>query len=110
MQSILDACLYNLLFWPFQTAIAMATFYLAMTLYPAVLKRAQEEIDRVIGDERLPSFADYGSLPYVTAILKEVLRWEVILPAGIIRCYFACIKGHIRNSACRHSSLHDGRG
>lgn len=74
----------------------MATFYLAMTLYPAVFKRAQEEIDRVIGDDRLPSFTDHGSLPYISAVLKEVLRWEVILPAGII-CYyrFACIEGDI---------------
>lgn len=63
----------------------METFYLAMTLYPAVFRRAQEEIDRIIGDDRLPSFADCGSLPYITAICKEVLRWEVVLPLGILR-------------------------
>lgn len=63
----------------------METFYLAMMLYPAVFRHAQEEIDRIIGDDRLPSFADRGSLPYITAICKEVLRWEVVLPLGTLR-------------------------
>lgn len=84
----------------------MATFYLAMALYPAVFKRAQEEIDRVIGDDRLPSFIDHESLPYISAVLKEVLRWEVILPAGII-CYygFAYMEGHICTIFCLQAFL-----
>jgi len=65
------------------TIVVLATFHLAMTLYPAVLKRAQEEIDRVVGDDRLPSFTDRDSLPYINAIVKETLRWENVSPTGI---------------------------
>lgn len=53
-----------------------------MTLYPAVFKRAQEEIDRVVGDDRLPSFTDRNKLPYINAIVKETLRWENVAPTG----------------------------
>lgn len=46
---------------------------------PNVLKRAQEEIDRVVGSERLPTFSDRKNLPYVEAVLKETFRWETIV-------------------------------
>ncbi len=46
-----------------------------MTLYPDVQKAAQAELDALLGGERLPDFGDKTRLPYVTAILKEVLRW-----------------------------------
>ena len=45
-----------------------------MSLYPEVQKRAQEEIDRVIGKGRLPEFKDRDSLPYVVALIDECLR------------------------------------
>lgn len=47
---------------------------------PNVQKKAQEELDRVIGTDRLPLLSDRGSLPYVEALVKEVLRWHPILP------------------------------
>jgi len=53
-----------------------------MTLFPDVQKKAQAEIDAVVGD-RLPSFADRDSLPYIEAIAKEVLRWNVVVPTGM---------------------------
>lgn len=53
-----------------------------MMLYPAVLKRAQEELKRVVGDDRLPGFADRPNLPYINAIVKETLRWETVVPTG----------------------------
>ena len=53
-----------------------------MTLYPDVQRQAQEEIDRVIGTDRLPNADDKELLPYVTAIMLETLRWHPILPAG----------------------------
>jgi len=54
-----------------------------MALYPATQKRAQEEIDRVVGTERLPDFEDRISLPYVEALLREILRWWCVVPQGL---------------------------
>ncbi|KAI0741393.1 cytochrome P450 [Daedaleopsis nitida] len=58
-------------------------FMLAMLLYPEVQKRAQEEIDRVVGPNRLPDFVDRSQLPYISAIEKEVLRWHPAGPIGV---------------------------
>lgn len=52
-----------------------------MTLYPQVQARAQAELDRVLGD-RLPTAADEADLPYLSAILTEVLRWHPVTPSG----------------------------
>lgn len=60
----------------------MLTFCLSMTLYPDVYKRAQEEIDRVIGSNRLPGFKDRDNLPYIGALVKETIRRENTLPTG----------------------------
>jgi cytochrome P450 len=46
-------------------------------------RKAQEEIDRVLGPGRLPTVADRGNLPYVDAVVKEVLRWHPVAPMGI---------------------------
>ena len=53
-----------------------------MVLHPNVVKRAQDEIDRVVGKERLPSFRDREKLPYINALVKEVLRWDAVGPTG----------------------------
>lgn len=45
-----------------------------MVLHPDFQKKAQQDIDRMIGQERLPDFSDRSSLPYVDAILNECLR------------------------------------
>lgn len=65
------------------TVSAICSFYLAMALYPEVQKKAQAEIDEVVGSERLPSFADRDRLPYVEALIKEVLRWNPVAPLGV---------------------------
>ncbi|KAG1820513.1 cytochrome P450 [Suillus subaureus] len=53
------------------TVSTINSFFLAMTLFPDVQKKAQAEIDAVVGPDRLPSFADQGSLPYIEALAKE---------------------------------------
>ena len=58
------------------------TFTLVMVENPLVWKRAQAEVDAVVGTDRLPEFDDRPSLPYVDAIVREVLRWRPILPMG----------------------------
>ena len=52
----------------------MTTFLLCMVKNPEVFKKAQEEIDRVIGNDRLIDYDDKDSLPYFAAVLREVLR------------------------------------
>ena len=59
------------------------SFFLAMLLYPDVQKKAQEELDRVVGCDRLPSYEDRDKLPYVNALIKEALRWNAVLPMGV---------------------------
>jgi len=65
------------------TSSAITTFVLAMTLYPHVLAKAQAEIDRVIGTERLVDFEDRDQLPYLECILKEVYRFHPPIPLGV---------------------------
>jgi cytochrome P450 len=45
-----------------------------MLHYPAVRKKAQDEIDVLLLGKRLPKFSDRPGLPYVEALLQEVLR------------------------------------
>ena len=53
-----------------------------MTLNPEIQKKAQEEIDRVICIDRLPTLADRADLPYTDALVKEVFRWNPVAPQG----------------------------
>jgi len=53
-----------------------------MALYPEVQKKAQVEIDAVIGNNRLPNFNDRDALPYTNAIVKEAMRWLPVAPLG----------------------------
>jgi cytochrome P450 len=55
----------------------------AMLIYPDIQKRAQNELDSVIGRERLPTFEDRPKLPFIDAVCKEVLRWRPVSPAGV---------------------------
>jgi cytochrome P450 len=64
----------------------MSSFILAMTMYPDVLKRGQAAVDAAVGRDRLPMLADEAAgIPYITAIVREVLRWKPIAPLGKFR-------------------------
>ncbi|KAF8676139.1 cytochrome P450 [Rhizoctonia solani] len=67
------------------TVSAVSTFFIAMLHHPKVQEAAQDEIDRIVGPNRLPNFTDRDSLPYIEAIYKEVLRWQPLAPIGIPR-------------------------
>lgn len=51
-----------------------------MAMYPETQRKAQAELDVVIGPHRLPEFSDCASLPYLNALIKETLRWQTVLP------------------------------
>jgi len=65
------------------TSAVLMVFVLAMVLYPNVQKRAQAEIDSVVGRERLPTFEDRVSLPYIDAVVRETFRWQPVSPLGV---------------------------
>ena len=51
-----------------------------MALNPDVQRKAQAELDRVVGNDRLPNFNDRERLPYIDALVKETLRWNPVVP------------------------------
>lgn len=61
----------------------ISALFLLLALNPTALQKAQAEIDAVIGPSRLPTFEDRSSLPYVDAVVKEVLRWHAVVPIGV---------------------------
>ncbi|KAJ3847214.1 cytochrome P450 [Lentinula lateritia] len=65
------------------TAGVLSWFMLAMILYPDVQEKVQEELDAVVGRDRLPTFADQESLPYLQATVREALRWHPVDPLGV---------------------------
>ncbi|KAJ7902383.1 cytochrome P450 [Mycena leptocephala] len=64
-------------------AAQLEAFFLAMSLYSDVQVAAQEELDRVVGHDRLPDISDRAELPYIDALCKEVLRWHVAAPLAV---------------------------
>nr|BAV93939.1 cytochrome P450 3200C1 [Chamberlinius hualienensis] len=56
---------------------------LYMTLYPEVQKNVQNEIDRVIGHERQPSYDDRMQMIYTEATILEIFRKSCVVPLSI---------------------------
>jgi len=90
-----------------------------MTAYPEAQRKAQDEIERVVGRDRLPTFEDRASLPYTDAIFREVLRlWPptpliiprvaskddvykgYFIPKGVPFCVFSSLRGEYLNTWC----------
>ena len=61
------------------SATSLHYFVLACILHPDAVQRARKELDDVVGPSRLPTLRDLPQMPYVTAFVKEVLRWRPIL-------------------------------
>jgi len=78
-----------------------------MALYPEVAAVAQAEIDSAIGPDRLPAYADRDDLPYVNALVLEVMRWHSVVPTGKLYLsnlsqLMVLIPSTDRCSPCRH--------
>ncbi|KAJ8280300.1 hypothetical protein GJAV_G00052940 [Gymnothorax javanicus] len=67
------------------TSTTMRYTILMLIKNPKIQERVQQEIDTVIGRERLPSIEDRKSLPFTNAVIHEVQRFLDILPLGIPR-------------------------
>ncbi|KAK1217185.1 hypothetical protein PQX77_020168 [Marasmius sp. AFHP31] len=53
---------------------------LLMIAFPEVQKRAQAELDRVVGPHRLPTLDDFSELPYLRAVVQEIQRFRPVAP------------------------------
>ncbi|KAI0712386.1 cytochrome P450 [Earliella scabrosa] len=63
--------------------VTVESFLLAMASHTEVQRKAQAELDNVVGPHRLPEMDDRDALPYVNAILKETMRWHTAVPLGV---------------------------
>ncbi|KAM7218648.1 Cytochrome P450 [Rhypophila decipiens] len=63
----------------------LAWWMMAMILFPETQRRAQRELDAVVGRDRLPTIEDCEKLPYIQAMVKESIRWRPIDPIGLPR-------------------------
>ncbi|TFK92043.1 cytochrome P450 [Polyporus arcularius HHB13444] len=66
------------------TFSTLLSFFMAMAMFPEVQKKAQAELDAVVGPDRLPEMSDRESLPYMNALVKEALRWQNVVPLGLV--------------------------
>ena len=69
-----------------QTTSILLTIFFALSLYPSIQRKAQAELDAVVGPHRLPDFSDRESLVYLEAIIKEAMRWMPSAPLGLTHC------------------------
>lgn len=65
------------------SASVLTSFVQAMVTYPEVQKKAQAEIDAVLGEDKVPEWSDYDKLPYVAQIVKESHRWRPVAPLSV---------------------------
>ncbi|KAI3598449.1 cytochrome p450 [Moniliophthora roreri] len=65
------------------TSSLLKSLVLFLVASPEAQRKAYEEIQRVVGSQRVPDLADFEHLPYVDAILKEVQRLRPIAPVGL---------------------------
>jgi cytochrome P450 len=61
------------------TSSTMISCIQAMCAFPEIQRKAQQEIDAVVGDNRSPTWEDADkNLPYMAALVQEVLRWRTV--------------------------------
>ncbi|QRW16686.1 cytochrome P450 family protein [Rhizoctonia solani] len=77
------------------TVNTLIMFFMAMVLYPDVQKRAQAEIDSMLGHSRLPKVEDRPRLKYVDRVVQETLRWGPVTPIDDIYKSYRIPKGAI---------------
>jgi cytochrome P450 len=53
-----------------------------MGMYPDIQKKAQAELDAVVGRCIFPEYDILDPLPYINAMIKETLRWQPVTPIG----------------------------
>ncbi|XP_006455052.1 hypothetical protein AGABI2DRAFT_209318 [Agaricus bisporus var. bisporus H97] len=67
------------------TMTVFSTFVLMMLKNRDVQCEVQRELDSVIGSDRMPTMSDLSRLPYLSAVIKETLRWNPVAPLSVPR-------------------------
>lgn len=67
------------------TSMALRYGLMALLGNPHIMERLQEELDVVVGSDRLPSLRDRLALPYTDAVIHEVQRHLDLIPLGFVR-------------------------
>jgi len=65
------------------TSSFLQSLVLALVAFPEVQTKAQEELDRVVGDHRMPQLEDFGNLPYIQAVIQETHRFRPVAPLAV---------------------------
>ena len=58
-------------------------FVMAAVSHPDAVARAHEELDHVVGRDRLPNADDKPRLPFIDAMIEETMRWRPLTMAGV---------------------------
>ncbi|KAA1476676.1 CyP450 monooxygenase [Dentipellis sp. KUC8613] len=88
LQAAKDACAVTFAAGADTTVSAIMTATLGLLLHPETQRCAQQELDRVVGRNRLPTYEDRSSLPYLEAVFREALRWHPVLPLSVMRAAY----------------------
>lgn len=60
----------------------IAALIMALSLTPDVQRRAWDELDTIVGRNRMPTSEDREAMPYIEAICQEIVRWHVVIRLG----------------------------
>ena len=78
-----DLCMDLLIAGTDTSAQTVNWFLLLMANHPEVQDKVHKELDRVIGQDALPTVEDRTRLPYTFACLAESMRYRTIGPLGL---------------------------
>ncbi|KAJ7805424.1 cytochrome P450 [Mycena olivaceomarginata] len=76
------------------TSSYIQSLVLALVAYPEAQKKAHEEIDRVVGEHRMPTLEDLEQMPYIRAIISEVHRFRPVAPLAVPHATLATEEYH----------------